>query len=116
MMKWDKGTIQEHRVVSTRRKCVKVTEARSARNLTQAALSKKKAYGPELKEAISSVLPIRHFRNHDQNMRSKTSIYLMAHGAVIETFPVASRYRYTQYPRPEAFTMTSFFSCMRSPL
>ena len=23
---------------------------------------------------------------------------------------------YTQYPRPEAFTMTSSFSCMRSPL
>ena len=35
------------------------------------------AYGPELKEAISSVLPIRHFRNHDQNMRSKRLFHLL---------------------------------------
>ena len=35
------------------------------------------AYVPELKEAISSVLPIRHFRNHDQNMRSKRLFHLL---------------------------------------
>ena len=35
------------------------------------------AYGRELKEAISSVLPIRHFRNHDQNMRSKRLFHLL---------------------------------------
>ena len=35
------------------------------------------AYGPELKEAISSVLPIRQFRNHDQNMRSKRLFHLL---------------------------------------
>ena len=35
------------------------------------------AYGPELKEAINSVPPIRHFRNHDQTMRSKRLFHLL---------------------------------------
>ena len=35
------------------------------------------AYGPELKEAINSVHPIQHFRNHDQTMRSKGLFHLL---------------------------------------
>ena len=35
------------------------------------------AYGPELKEAINSVHPIQHFRNHDQTMRSKRLFHLL---------------------------------------
>ena len=41
------------------------------------------AYGPELKEAISSVLPIRHFRNHDQNMRSKSRELTFEKGSLV---------------------------------
>ena len=35
------------------------------------------AYGPELREAINSPIPISQFRNHDQSMRSKRLFHLL---------------------------------------
>ena len=98
--KWDKGTIQEHRVVIPRKRCAWMKSGfllchlhlgrhglHEGRELSgfKSWLEQfsgwlcliHDAYGPELKEAISSVLPIRQFRNHDQNMRSKRLFHLL---------------------------------------
>ena len=48
---------------------------------------------------------------------TSSRVYTQWHMALSPYLPCGlSLQVYTQYPRPEAFTMTSSFSCMRSPL